>query len=110
MGSRPAWPAAALPGQGSWPATYLGVPTLPSHTALSWFLCCACVLFALQVAVGSDPRVSAPLLGPAVLAGLVSAGAQAVDVGLATTPAMFYGIVAPGAVGFWWWSAAAFTL
>jgi len=50
----------------------------------------------LQVAVGSDPRISAPLLGPAVLAGLLSAGAKAVDVGLATTPAMFYGIVAPG--------------
>lgn len=50
-----------------------------------------------QVAVGSDPRVSGPLLGPAVLAGLLSAGAEAVDVGLATTPAMFYGIVAPGA-------------
>lgn len=50
----------------------------------------------MQVAVGHDPRVSAPLLGPAVLSGLVSAGAEAVDVGLATTPAMFYGIVAPG--------------
>jgi hypothetical protein len=49
--------------------------------------------------VGNDPRVSAPLLGPAVLSGLVSAGAQAVNVGLATTPAMFYGIVAPG--GAW---------
>lgn len=49
-----------------------------------------------QVAVGNDPRISAPLLGPAVLAGLLSAGAKAVDVGLATTPAMFYGIVAPG--------------
>jgi hypothetical protein len=32
---------------------------------------------------------------PAVLAGLQSAGA-AVDVGLSTTPAMFYGIIAPG--------------
>lgn len=50
----------------------------------------------VKVAVGNDPRVSAPLLGPAVLSGLVSAGAQAVNVGLATTPAMFYGIVAPG--------------
>jgi hypothetical protein len=33
---------------------------------------------------------------PAVLAGLQSAGAAAVDVGLSTTPAMFYGIIAPG--------------
>jgi phosphomannomutase len=51
----------------------------------------------LQVAVGCDPRVSGPLLMPAVLAGLQSAGAAAVDVGLSTTPAMFYGIIAPGA-------------
>jgi phosphomannomutase len=48
------------------------------------------------VAVGRDPRVSGPLLGPAVLTGLVAGGAEAVDVGLATTPAMFYGIVAEG--------------
>lgn len=48
------------------------------------------------MAVGRDPRVSGPLLGPAVLTGLVAGGAEAVDVGLATTPAMFYGIVAEG--------------
>lgn len=56
------------------------------------FVCCC----TPQVAMGCDPRVSGPLLGPAVLTGLVEAGAQAVDVGLATTPAMFYGIVAEG--------------
>lgn len=50
----------------------------------------------LQVAVGCDPRLSGPLLMPAALAGLQSAGAAAVDVGLSTTPAMFYGIIAPG--------------
>ncbi|WIA15226.1 hypothetical protein OEZ85_001902 [Tetradesmus obliquus] len=50
----------------------------------------------VKVAVGCDPRVSGPLLMPAVLAGLQSAGAAAVDVGLSTTPAMFYGIIAPG--------------
>eukprot|EP00882_Tetradesmus_deserticola_P014684 GHRQ01015624.1.p1 GENE.GHRQ01015624.1~~GHRQ01015624.1.p1 ORF type:complete len:589 (+),score=228.84 GHRQ01015624.1:649-2415(+) len=50
----------------------------------------------IKVAVGCDPRVSGPLLMPAVLAGLQSAGAAAVDVGLSTTPAMFYGIIAPG--------------
>lgn len=49
-----------------------------------------------KVAVGCDPRVSGPLLMPAALAGLQSAGAAAVDVGLSTTPAMFYGIIAPG--------------
>eukprot|EP00882_Tetradesmus_deserticola_P013250 GHRQ01014052.1.p1 GENE.GHRQ01014052.1~~GHRQ01014052.1.p1 ORF type:complete len:290 (+),score=96.80 GHRQ01014052.1:649-1518(+) len=50
----------------------------------------------IKVAVGCDPRVSGPLLMPAVLAGLQSVGAAAVDVGLSTTPAMFYGIIAPG--------------
>lgn len=49
-----------------------------------------------QVAVGCDPRVSGPLLVPSVLSGIQSEGAAAVDVGLSTTPAMFYGIIAPG--------------
>jgi phosphomannomutase len=67
------------------------VAVYPTCELLRDVCCCAA-----QVAIGRDPRVSGPLLGPAVLTGLVAAGAQAVDVGLATTPAMFYGIVADG--------------
>lgn len=55
-----------------------------------------CTPGPLQVAIGCDPRVSGPLLVPAALAGLQAAGAVAVDVGLSTTPAMFYGLIAPG--------------
>eukprot|EP00879_Flechtneria_rotunda_P007756 GHRR01008129.1.p2 GENE.GHRR01008129.1~~GHRR01008129.1.p2 ORF type:complete len:228 (+),score=58.22 GHRR01008129.1:217-900(+) len=50
----------------------------------------------VKVAVGADPRTSGPLLVPAVLTGMLSSGVDAIDVGLSTTPAMFYGIIAPG--------------
>lgn len=49
-----------------------------------------------KVAVGSDPRLSGPLLLPALLVGLADEGVEVVDGGLATTPAMFYSIVVPG--------------
>lgn len=67
-----------------------------AHEVHGMTICCHWLFVAHQVAVGCDPRVSGPLLVPAVLAGLMSAGAAAVDVGLSTTPAMFYGIIAPG--------------
>lgn len=50
----------------------------------------------VKVAVGHDPRVTAPLLLPATLAGLGAAGAACVSVGLSTTPAMFYSLIEPG--------------
>ena len=43
----------------------------------------------LTVAVGTDSRVTGPGLKAAVLQGLVAAGADAVDCGMASTPAMF---------------------
>ncbi len=43
----------------------------------------------LRVAVGHDSRLSADALSRAVIAGLTASGASPVDVGLATTPAMF---------------------
>jgi hypothetical protein len=51
---------------------------------------------SITVAIGSDPRLSAALLRGALVAGLAEQGANVVDGGLATTPAMFYSIVAPG--------------
>ncbi len=53
-------------------------------------------LLPLCLPVGTDPRITAPLLKPAVVAGLLDAGAMVTDVGLSTTPAMFYSIIAPG--------------
>ena len=47
----------------------------------------------LGISVGSDPRISGPLLEAALIAGLSSGGASRVDsFGLATTPCMFYSI------------------
>ena len=43
----------------------------------------------LSVAVGTDSRVTGPELKAAVIQGLVAAGADAVDCGMASTPAMF---------------------
>lgn len=43
----------------------------------------------LSVAVGTDSRITGPGLKAAVLQGLVAAGANAVDCGMASTPAMF---------------------
>ena len=43
----------------------------------------------LRVAVGTDSRVTGPALKAAVIQGLVAAGADAVDCGMASTPAMF---------------------
>ncbi|MBR4772566.1 MAG: phosphomannomutase/phosphoglucomutase [Bacteroidales bacterium] len=44
---------------------------------------------SLCVAVGTDSRVTGPELKAAVIQGLVAAGADAVDCGMASTPAMF---------------------
>ena len=46
--------------------------------------------------VGSDPRLTGPLLRSAISAGLVSKGARVADFGLATTPAMFMSCILPG--------------
>lgn len=48
---------------------------------------------ALKIGVGHDSRISAPTLKSQALQGLISAGAQAFDCGLASTPAMFMSIV-----------------
>ncbi|GBF99435.1 phosphoglucomutase [Raphidocelis subcapitata] len=50
----------------------------------------------MRVCVGSDPRLSGPLLRAALLTGLADEGAEVEDAGLSTTPAMFYSIIAPG--------------
>jgi len=52
----------------------------------------------LTVAVGSDPRVSGPLLRSAVFSGLLcgAPGVYVHDAKISTTPAMFYSLVAPG--------------
>eukprot|EP00195_Chlamydomonas_chlamydogama_P017784 CAMPEP_0202892036 /NCGR_PEP_ID=MMETSP1392-20130828/1893_1 /ASSEMBLY_ACC=CAM_ASM_000868 /TAXON_ID=225041 /ORGANISM="Chlamydomonas chlamydogama, Strain SAG 11-48b" /LENGTH=606 /DNA_ID=CAMNT_0049575911 /DNA_START=302 /DNA_END=2123 /DNA_ORIENTATION=- len=47
----------------------------------------------LVVSIGSDPRISGPLVQAALIAGLASAGAEVHTFGLATTPCMFYSII-----------------
>ena len=42
------------------------------------------------VAVGRDGRLSGPELADALIAGLVDAGAQVIDIGLATTPMLYF--------------------
>lgn len=49
----------------------------------------------LKIAVGTDSRLSGPALKAACLEALVSAGCDAIDVGLASTPAMFMTTVEP---------------
>ena len=43
-----------------------------------------------RVAVGTDPRTSADMLKSAMLAGLMSAGAEVIDLGMLPTPALQY--------------------
>ena len=50
----------------------------------------------MHLQIGSDPRLTGPLLRAALSAGLVSKGAQVADFGLATTPAMFMSCILPG--------------
>eukprot|EP00200_Dunaliella_tertiolecta_P007129 CAMPEP_0202373016 /NCGR_PEP_ID=MMETSP1127-20130417/4110_1 /ASSEMBLY_ACC=CAM_ASM_000462 /TAXON_ID=3047 /ORGANISM="Dunaliella tertiolecta, Strain CCMP1320" /LENGTH=628 /DNA_ID=CAMNT_0048969755 /DNA_START=3126 /DNA_END=5012 /DNA_ORIENTATION=+ len=55
---------------------------------------------APRVAVGRDCRMSGPMMEAALQAGLLAGGARQVDsFGLATTPCMFYSIVADGYEG-----------
>jgi len=44
---------------------------------------------SLSIAVGTDSRLSGPLLKEAFIKGLVASGAQVYDCGIASTPAMF---------------------
>ena len=50
---------------------------------------------ALRIGVGRDSRLSVPDLADALMEGMLSAGAQVTDCGMATTPAMFMSIVFP---------------
>jgi phosphomannomutase len=50
----------------------------------------------LTIAVGRDSRISGPLLMDSFLRGIVSTGANAVDCGMASTPAMFMATLLPG--------------
>ena len=50
----------------------------------------------MHVQVGRDPRLSGPLLSSALVAGLASRGAQVVQFGLATTPAMYMSCILEG--------------
>lgn len=48
-----------------------------------------------KVAIGRDSRISGPRVRDALFEGLTSAGCDVIDVGLATTPAMFKSTVLP---------------
>lgn len=51
----------------------------------------------LRIAVGTDSRISGPVLKNNFMEGIVSMGSNAIDVGLASTPAMFFTtIMEPG--------------
>ena len=54
-----------------------------------------CEPTALHIGVGRDSRITGEALADGLMAGMVSAGAQVVDCGMATTPAMFMSIVFP---------------
>ncbi len=43
-----------------------------------------------EVAVGRDGRLSGPLLGAALVRGLVSAGVDVIDIGMVTTPLLYF--------------------
>ena len=45
-----------------------------------------------KIAVGADPRTSSAMLKDAVIAGLLSAGCDAVDLGILPTPAVQYAV------------------
>lgn len=47
----------------------------------------------VKIAIGHDSRVSADELSEQAIAGIIAQGAQAVDCGLATTPAMFMSLI-----------------
>lgn len=49
----------------------------------------------LSIAVGRDSRLSGPTLMQAVIAGMTSLGCRVMDVGMASTPAMFMSTVLP---------------
>ncbi len=49
----------------------------------------------LRIGLGHDPRLSAQALKAAVAGGLAVAGAEVLDCGLASTPAMFMGCIYP---------------
>lgn len=50
----------------------------------------------MHVQVGRDPRLSGPLLSSALVAGVASRGAEVVQFGLATTPAMYMSCILEG--------------
>lgn len=49
--------------------------------------------YELKIGVGRDSRISGPALADALIDGMLSAGANVVNCGMATTPAMFMSIV-----------------
>ncbi len=53
-------------------------------------------LTSLKVSVGSDPRLSSPMMSNSLLAGLASKGVTVAQFGIATTPAMFMSCVMDG--------------
>jgi len=50
----------------------------------------------IVVSVGRDPRISGPMMEAALVSGIASTGAHVDTFGIATTPCMFYSIVATG--------------
>jgi len=52
-----------------------------------------------RLTVGHDNRISSPALHAAFIAGLVSTGCQVVDIGLATSPMLYYAVIHLGLDG-----------
>lgn len=52
-------------------------------------------VYELNIGVGRDSRISGPALADALIDGMLSAGANVINCGMATTPAMFMSIVFP---------------
>lgn len=50
----------------------------------------------LTISIGRDSRLSGPALQAAVISGLVERGCKVIEVGIASTPAMFMSTVLPG--------------
>ena len=50
----------------------------------------ACGILYKSMVIGSDPRTSSPMIKSAIIAGVLSSGAEITDVGLVSTPTLAY--------------------
>jgi len=89
----------ALEGIPGEPVTlYPGAAHFIGHAFAKW-LAAKTPGQPVRVSVGRDPRLSGQLVESAFVSGLVSGGADVEVFGLATTPCMFYSILAEGYSG-----------